>query len=280
MKHDSKIDNSTPFPTDSSLAIKILQARLPYLDSLKAEIRNMLKKAPHGSLRTSQSHGTTQYYHRLSSSDRCGKYIPKANKTLAASLAEKEYNMQLLTSIRQEMDAIQVFLNQYPKTTVEQIYGTLTDIRQELVTPIEETDEMFLERWSSHFYIENGYPIENTDFITDRGETVRSKSELIIANMLAKEEIPYRYECPVYLENYGTVYPDFTVLNLTKRKEYLWEHHGLMDDPEYSENTIRKLHAYELNGYFPGENLIQTFETRTTPLNSTLIRTMIERYLK
>lgn len=52
---------------------------------------------------------------------------------------------------------------------------------------------------------------------------MRSKSEVIIADLLNKEGIPYRYEFPLYLKEFNTVYPDFTILNVRKRKEIYWE---------------------------------------------------------
>ncbi|MFQ6929598.1 MAG: hypothetical protein ACLRR3_00115 [Eubacterium sp.] len=38
---------------------------------------------------------------------------------------------------------------------------------------------------------------------------------------------------PLRLKGYGTVKPDFTVLNKRTRHEYVWEHFGMMDDSIY-----------------------------------------------
>ena len=57
---------------------------------------------------------------------------------------------------------------------------------------------------------------DNTEYYTYKGERVRSKSEMIIANELFRNNIPYKYELPIELENWNkkvTIYPDFTVLN-------------------------------------------------------------------
>lgn len=122
--------------------------------------------------------------------------------------------------------------------------------------------------------------MENTtEFLTDHGEQVRSKSELIIANMLAKENIPYRYEYPVQLKGMGVVYPDFTVLNVRLRKELIWEHMGMADDPDYVEKAIRKIAAYNMNGYFEGDQIIFTYETRNTPIHIRQIREIIHHFL-
>ena len=112
-----------------------------------------------------------------------------------------------------------------------------------------------------------------------KGERVRSKSEVIIADMLSKEGIPYRYEYPLYIKGFGKIYPDFTVLNIKKREELLWEHFGMMDDAEYAEAAIRKIATYEQNGIYPGEKLILTYETRKNPINQRVINGLIEHFL-
>lgn len=68
---------------------------------------------------------------------------------------------------------------------------------------------------------------------------------MIIADLLNKEGIPYRYEYPIQLNGVGWIYPDFTVLNVRLRKEYYWEHLGMMDDYSYAEKALQKISSYE-----------------------------------
>ncbi len=84
---------------------------------------------------------------------------------------------------------------------------------------------------------------------------VRSKSEVIIANMLVDRNIPFKYEEPLFA-NDGTMYlPDFTV---TFRGEtYYWEHVGRLDLPDYKAHWEKKEKWYEKN--FPGQ-LLTTYE--------------------
>lgn len=84
---------------------------------------------------------------------------------------------------------------------------------------------------------------------------VRSKSEVIIANMLVDREIPFKYEEPLYAQD-GTMYlPDFTV---TFRGEtFYWEHVGMLNRQDYKAHWDKKLAWYEKN--FPGQLLV-TYE--------------------
>ena len=117
------------------------------------------------------------------------------------------------------------------------------------------------------------------DFYSNNGVRVRSKSELIIANMLEQNGIPYRYEYPIVLKDGKNVRPDFLCLNIRTRREYVWEHFGMMDNIAYANKNIAKIQAYEQNGFLAGKNMIMTFESSVTPISSSTIKQMIEEYL-
>lgn len=96
-------------------------------------------------------------------------------------------------------------------------------------------------------------------FKTKRGEYVRSKSELIIADRLFDAGIPYHYEVACERKNWIISYPDFLVLNPRTKKEYYWEHFGMMGDPTYLEQALGKIEKYARYGITLGNNLIATF---------------------
>ena len=117
-------------------------------------------------------------------------------------------------------------------------------------------------------------------YVTDKGERVRSKSELNIANMLYKMNIPYKYECPLVLSNGKIFHPDFTLLDIAKRREVYWEHRGMMDDRGYLKNTIQKVKDYRKEGICIGDNLLITEETSYLPLGTNEIVDVIQHFLK
>ena len=255
-----------------------LNARRKTLEKMIGKANRSLKKAPAGTLRISHTKGRAQYYHRESPSDRNGKYIPKKDTRMIRALAQKDYDKKIITLARQEQKAINAYQKQCPAIKAEELYESLSESRKQLVTPITETDEMFRQNWESVEYEGKIFDDESTEYVTDKGEKVRSKSEVLIANLLAKEMVPYRYECPLFLKGFGTVHPDFTVLNPRLRKEFYWEHFGMMDDADYVERAIRKLAAYMANGIYPGERLILTFESSLVPLNLLQVRELVKHY--
>jgi hypothetical protein len=88
--------------------------------------------------------------------------------------------------------------------------------------------------------------------LTSRSEAVRSKSEVIIANLLHEKNIDYHYEHP--LELGGIVkYPDFTIEDDDTGITYYWEHCGLLHDPSYRRRWNEKIVWYKANNILPKE---------------------------
>jgi exodeoxyribonuclease V alpha subunit len=87
-------------------------------------------------------------------------------------------------------------------------------------------------------------------------QMVRSKSEVIIANMLADRDIPFKYEVPLYAHD-GTFYlPDFTITY--RGQEWYWEHLGMLHDERYRNHWETKRAWYEKHGF--ADRLITTTE--------------------
>jgi len=85
---------------------------------------------------------------------------------------------------------------------------------------------------------------------TSRGEMVRSKSEIIIADHLARRGVEYAYERPLTIDGV-TKYPDFTVEDMESGITVYWEHCGMLHVPSYQRRWEEKLAWYKANGILP-----------------------------
>jgi hypothetical protein len=85
---------------------------------------------------------------------------------------------------------------------------------------------------------------------------VRSKSEVIIANLLFDRDIPFLYEKPLYAKDGSFYLPDFTVE--FQGRTYYWEHLGILEQDEYRRRWEVKKDWYSKN--FPGQ-LVTTAES-------------------
>ncbi len=84
---------------------------------------------------------------------------------------------------------------------------------------------------------------------TRKGVAVRSKSEVVVADILDSLGISYEYEKPLYAkaDPHDFRLPDFTVS--FEGDVYYWEHLGMLALPSYREAWERKRQWYEANGY-------------------------------
>ncbi|MCQ2592924.1 MAG: hypothetical protein MJ188_09090 [Treponema sp.] len=187
-----------------------------------------------------------------------------------------EYDKKALKACQIQFKAITKLLNS--KDSIENAYNKLPAGKQIFTTPVCMLQSEFIKNWISKPYTPKAFSPTDSQLFTSTGLRVRSKSEIIIASILDKLHIPYRYEYPVKLGSI-TMHPDFYCLNTRTHKEYLWEHFGMMDMPAYVENFVQKMQTYNSQGFFPGKNAIFTFETKMHPLNTKQVENLIKEYL-
>lgn len=258
-----------------------LMLQLKELDRLLAKTnRNLARHKELQNLRVtvSKSNGHTQYYLVDKTSNR-KKYVKVEEVDTVKRIAQRDYDLNVSKRLNSLKTDLERFLTKYDISAINQAFDELTEGRKSLVEPVVDTDEMFVEKWKSVPY--EAMPItDDSEFFSDNGVRVRSKSELIIANMLEKNGIPYRYEYPLELKGFHTVRPDFTCLNLRERKEYIWEHFGMMDNIPYANANVYKIQMYSQNGISAGKNFIMTFESSQHAISSSIIKNMIATYLQ
>jgi hypothetical protein len=98
---------------------------------------------------------------------------------------------------------------------------------------------------------------------------VRSKSELVIANLLFDREIAFLYEKLLFASDGTIMLPDFTIRY--RGEDWYWEHLGMLDKPEYCERWKHKQAWYQR--HFPGRLVTTTESPDLSHEANTLIRT-------
>ena len=162
----------------------------------------------------------------------------------------------------------------------ELLYTALTRARDRLVLLVEGSDITFLNelirrsetaRRNTNLFQAGIRPddasIDEEDRYaahlvhrTTRGELVRSKSELVIANYLHKEGLQYHYERPLLGDAVlGRLRPDFSFIT-DAGDVILWEHLGMLDRDDYRKGWEWKRKWYLDNGFVEGKTLFTTSE--------------------
>lgn len=257
-----------------------LERQLLLIKSLIAKVRKNLSRmedVPDCWIRIGKSNGSTQY-RLVDKQTNESKYVKSNDVPKLRKIAQKQYNQEVYKELIKNQSVIEKFLKNYDVHKIHQTYNKMAEGRKILVTPIIETDDLYRENWLDDDYASMPF-FDETEFYTNNGVRVRSKSELIIANLLEQYDVPYKYEKTLELEGMGKVRPDFICLNTRTHQEYVWEHFGMMDNADYANKNVAKLNCYQQNGFYPGGNMIVSFETSTQPISSKNIQNVIEQYL-
>ena len=230
--------------------------RISYLNKVKDYLEKQLKNMPAGNLLIAP--GTTpnsfRYYRRESPQDKSGTYLDRSKQDIKEQLASKKYYEKLHTAVSKELTALEKINKLNHSDAIIHTYESLNKGLKKLIHPINVDDSTYVKMWEAVTYKGLEFDAEDkTEFYTKRGERVRSKSEILIANTLNDNNIPYRYECPVEVDIGKKLYPDIMVLNRKQRKEFYWEHLGI--------------------------NLFVTYETSAMPLGTGEIERLISLFL-
>ncbi len=221
-----------------------------------------------------------QYYLRTNPSDKSGTYIRKGNDELIRTLIQKDYDKKVLKKAKEELYYIEKLLLHSDQNNLGDIYANMLPERQQWIKPVFVSDQEYVDAWSSRQYEHMGFTDDSAVFVTRRGERVRSKSEMLIANLLHEYQIPYLYEFPLR-DEYEMIWacPDFTVLNVRERREYYWEHLGMLDNSDYLRKNLKKIGLYESHGMVQGEKLLLSYEASTVPINMKEVDLIIQKFL-
>lgn len=179
----------------------------------------------------------------------------------------------------------------------ELLYTALTRQSQKLII-LYNNEAYHLKKYSSMEYsdiarrftdlfappkivrVNQKYYEENLIHRTKNGVMVRSKSEVIIANMLCDNGIDdFLYEEKLYL---GDTYklPDFTIKDAASGTTIIWEHCGMLHNLEYRKRWEEKKRIYKQYGYTEEKgNLIVTRDDINGGLDSQIIQQKIDEYL-
>lgn len=251
-------------------AIDILAQLAAEAETAEAKI----KKLPEGELRRYSSGKYSRYYCKKAGQKKI--YLPASKYELIEQLARKTYLQRYLEFHEAAQEILQNFL---------QTHQDWLDVRARLLEDFPFLAENLayteLERelrlWEDAPYEQCPYHPENKKVEGARGIMMRSKGEGDISYDLANDREPFHYE-QLWRFPECDIYPDFTIRHPKTGEFILWEHFGMMDNPGYVEETVRKLKVYEANGFSPGNNLIVTYEDKEHPLSHRRILNEIDYF--
>ena len=257
---------------------ELLAHRILFLKSNANTIKRRLDTYQKGNLKIKRVKNKT-YYCIADENSGKQRYINVSNIKEAQNIAQRDYDLKYLKHVESEIKDIEGLLAKKYSDKAKNCYSGINEGRKKLIQPFEMSDEDYIRKWLAMPYQPKEFTENDvTEYYTDKGERVRSKSEIIIANMLKTLNIPYKYECPLKIGDI-LLYPDFTILDVKGRRERYLEHFGMMGDLDYVNNMMLKISTYEKNNIFIGDKLICTFESAKRPLNISTLKNKLSMLL-
>ncbi len=184
----------------------------------------------------------------------------------------------LYTALTRQKKKIVILYNEDPHRLMDYVSPKNSDISQRFTDLF--SDELLpdkSENKPSIVKVGDKFYEDSLIHRTTRGELVRSKSEVIIADHLLSNGIRYDYEPEVTVDG-RKFRPDFIAYDPDIDDVFwYWEHVGMPTDPGYMARWEEKLAYYNAHGIREGVNLIITSDGDNGSLDSKEIDDLIKR---
>lgn len=235
---------------------KIMEQELRSQRNLKKIYEKKIAELPKGLLSVTEKKGKLYYSKRI---DDKKIYLGKDSDEVNQLKARK-----LLTEATKRMEVnetlMKQFLEEYQDISLDSIESSVSKAyKSDNGKAFELIHVPNYKNWGEQeYHRDTKYP-ERLVHRTMKGDYVRSKSEVVIANCYYLKNIQYRSEEVTKVGKYFFA-PDFKILIPSKRKVKIHEHFGMMHNLEYREKALWKMSVYIENGYRPYEDIIFTFD--------------------
>ena len=208
------------------------------------------------------------------------KYLGKSTNPKVGKLQEH----RLLTEARQICDAninsMDALVATYKEVNPDEIIKNLGVAYQECagfsdeVLGIPTASEWKRQGMAKRDSIPRFKP-ENLIHTADNGEKMRTRAEVLYANMLDSLGVEYIYELPMDINGQRKI-PDFTILHPKTKQEIIIEYMGMYGDENYRIRNTIKIAEYFDAGYILGKNLFVFMDGEEGHFDSNILRKVLQ----
>ncbi|MBQ9420708.1 MAG: hypothetical protein IJU30_02995 [Lachnospiraceae bacterium] len=240
-------------------------------------IDNIIIRSPSERLHVKRSNGHRVFYcaRETETGAKRDSYLRK-NDPLLPILILKYCAERMRPVISRQIKTLMSEPNKYDPSVVESELVILENRFGEMIPDRFLSAASRIKKWTSEPYPSNTrFDEGKKQFKTMKGDLVRSKIEMITADMLYSLSIPYRYEQQVTLLGGRIKYPDFTMMNPYTMKIFYLEVCGLMSKDWYVDDLLEKIVAYSKIGICQGKNLLLAFESDNIAFDTECVREML-----
>lgn len=215
---------------------------------------------------------------------RIKKYLGKSTNPKVGRLQEH----RLLTEARQicntNIDSLDALVAAYQELDPDKIIKNLGVAYQECagfsdkVLGIPSASEWKRQALEKRDSIPR-YKPENLMHTSNSGEKMRTRGEVIFANILDTLGADYVYELPTDINGHMMI-PDFTILHPKTKEIMLIEYMGMYGEENYRFKNTIKISEYFSAGYILGKNLFVFMDGEEGHFDAQIIKKVIEAILQ
>ena len=244
--------------------------------ALKHMYEKKLARLPKGFLSMTEQNGH-QYYSKCVEGKKL--YLGLGNAKEVLQLQQRRLLTELIKNIEKNESLLKRFVRDYREVSPQLIAQTLGKAYQcsDLAETILQGNKNY-KKWGDQPYERNNRYPEGLIHRTIKGDMVRSKSEVIIANTLYPKLLQYRYEELTKVGKYIFA-PDFKIAVPRQNKIKILEHFGMMNNSEYREKALWKINVYLEEGYKPYDDVLFTFDDADGGIDTQILDTLINSFL-
>lgn len=201
------------------------------------------------------------------------KYVRRSDEDLLRSIAYGRYVQETVSILEQNIGTLTKMQEVIRDCDSKSIIESLPDSYRRAIEMLKIS--------KSNQVLQSENPIDREELVHEvsNGLFVRSKGEVIIAELLIRYGIRFQYERAleltlVHVEKDGYTwqekvvkYPDFTIF-LADGSVLYWEHLGMFDIPKYRSRNFDKFKLYYDNDIYPPKNLIITMDDNSKPIRT------------
>ena len=234
-------------------------------------------------LRARTHNGQTYYSAKRNSNDGpAERYLGKQGHPTVQAIQQRYYLEHVIANLENNIAAMDKLAARYrtidPNRLREHFPKAYQFNAPELFKLAGSIDEQVWAKATlqGDYCASESHPEHLTQIAAD-GHYVRSKSEVIITNILLSYDLPIRHEEEGVFGGMP-ISPDFTIYSTKLQRKIIWEHFGLMNDSGYIRKYYNKMAAFAAAGFYPYINLITTFDDKDGNIDSRLIEKLVHEF--
>lgn len=228
--------------------------------------------------------GSGSFYTRKRGSKK-STFIPRSNIKLLSEMATARFDLQKMKILGDNISAIETALLKIKDYDYDSVFAAIPKVYAKAMNVVKSHGKP-----KGVIQSENPYKRDELSMVASNGLIVRTREELIIAELLISLDVPFRYEKALTMKETvtmsdGTVithevtkYPDFTIF-FADGTAFYWEHCGRLDLEKYRKTFMEKLALYTENGIFAPAHLLITTSGKGESINMPAMKELVMKMI-